>query len=44
MEKTVLAIDIGGSKYMVGLVQNGRVLCSVRAQWGELSRKGYWKA
>ena len=40
MEKTVLAIDIGGSKYMVGLVQNGRVLCSVRAQWGELSREG----
>ena len=37
----ILAIDIGGSKFMVGLVSSsGEILCSERYLWTELSPEG----
>ena len=39
MEKrTVMAVDIGGSKYAVGLVrENGTILCKRRYDWKHIS-------
>lgn len=40
MNEYVLAIDIGGSKYIVGIVDSkGHVVDSKRYEWGELSSK-----
>lgn len=41
MERTILAIDIGGSKGLVGLVsESGRILRKHRFLWNQLSKNG----
>jgi len=41
MQDVVLSIDIGGSKYMAGLVDDrGNILDSLRGEWEELTARG----
>lgn len=38
--KTYLALDVGGSKYIVGLIdRSGQVLCNKKGEWETLSRE-----